>query len=229
MLALEGSRDRFRKRMLAESLSDQFGLALLAGDPDEADQVAREALELTLGEAMIYQLVVAPAMHRIGRMWAAGEIGVGQEHLATQIATRVLVLVHDATAFAAHRADYRAMLAAVEGEHHVVGLDMAAKLLESAGYEVLTLGADVPTAALPAIVAEHDPKLFVLSATMPDAGERVLEAVDAIIGAAADIGLILGGPGVPRSVAGGPRVVVEASVAAVVEAADGLIRAAGLN
>ncbi len=229
MLALEGSRDRFRKRMLAESLSDQFGLALLAGDPDEADQVAREALELTLGEAMIYQLVVAPAMHRIGRMWAAGEIGVGQEHLATQIATRVLVLVHDATAFAAHRADYRAMLAAVEGEHHVVGLDMAAKLLESAGYEVLTLGADVPTAALPAIVAEHDPQLFVLSATMPDAGERVLEAVDAILGAAADIGLILGGPGVPRSLAGGPQVVVESSVAAVVEAADGLIRGAGLN
>ena len=229
MLALEGSRDRFRKRMLAESLSDQFGLALLAGDSNEADQVAREALELTLGEAMIYELVVAPAMHRIGRLWAAGEIGVGQEHLATQIATRVLVLVHDAAAFAARRADYRAMLAAVEGEHHVVGLDMAAKLLESAGYEVLTLGADVPTAALPAIVVEHDPKLFVLSATMTDAGERVLEAVDAIVGAAADIGLILGGPGVPRSLAGGPRVVVEASVAAVVEAADGIIRGAGLN
>jgi methanogenic corrinoid protein MtbC1 len=229
VLALDGSRDRFRKRMLAESLSEQFGLALLAGDPDEAEQVAHEALELTLGEAMFYELVVAPAMHRIGRLWAAGEIGVGHEHLATQIATRVLVLVHDAAALAAQRADYRAMLAAVEGEHHVVGLDMAAKLLESAGYEVLTLGADVPTAALPVIVVEHDPSLFVLSATMPDAGKRLPAAVDAIIGAAANIGLILGGRSVPRSLAAGPRIVVEPSVAAVVEAADGLIRRAGLN
>ena len=154
--------------MLAESLSDQFGLALLAGDLGAAEHVAREALELTLGEAMLYDLVVGPAMHRIGELWAVGEIGVGQEHLATQIATQVLALAHEVAGLAARRADHRAMLAAVEGEHHVVGLDMAAKLLESAGYEVLTLGADVPTHALPAIVADHDPALFVLSATMPE-------------------------------------------------------------
>ena len=121
------------------------------------------------------------------------------------------------------------MLAAVEGEHHVVALDMAAKLLESAGYEVLTLGADVPTQALPAIIADHDPALFVLSATMPDAGERVPAAVNAITGTGADVGLILGGPSIPRGLVLGPRVVVEARVAGVVEAADGLVRRAGLN
>ena len=81
---------------MAESLSEQFGLALVAGDADAAEQIAREALDLSLGEAMLYDLVVGPAMHRIGRLWAAGEIGVGHEHLATQIATRVLVLAHEA-------------------------------------------------------------------------------------------------------------------------------------
>ena len=136
--------------MLAESLSDQFGLALLAGDSGAAEEVAREALELTLGEAMLYDLVVGPAMHRIGQLWAAGEIGVGHEHLATQIATQVLALAHEVAGLAARRAEHRVMLAAVEGEQHVIALDMAAKLLESAGYEVLTLGADVPTHALPA-------------------------------------------------------------------------------
>ena len=215
--------------MLAESLSDQFGLALLAGDSAAAEQVAREALELTLGETMLYDLVVGPAMHRIGELWAAGEIGVGQEHLATQIATQVLALAHEVAGLAARRAEHRVMLAAVEGEHHVIALDMAAKLLESAGYEVLTLGADVPTHALPAIVADHDPALFVLSATMPEAGERVPAAVDAITGAGADIGLILGGVSIPRGLVLGPRVVVEPTVAGVVEAADGLVRRAGLN
>lgn len=185
--------------MLAESLSDQFGLALLAGDSAGAEQVARDALEVTLGETMLYDLVVGPAMHRIGELWAAGEKGVGQEHLASQIATQVLAL------------------------------DMAAKLLESAGYEVLTLGADVPTHALPAIVADHDPALFVLSATMPEAGERVPAAVDAVTAAGGDIGLILGGVSIPRSLVVGPRVVVEPRVAGVVEAADALVRRAGLN
>lgn len=215
--------------MLAESLSDQFGLALLAGDSAGAEQVARDALEVTLGETMLYDLVVGPAMHRIGELWAAGEIGVGQEHLATQIATQVLALAHEVAGLADRRADHRAMLAAVEGEHHVVALDMAAKLLESAGYEVLTLGADVPTHALPAIVADHDPALFVLSATMPEAGERVPAAVDAVTAAGGDIGLILGGVSIPRSLVVGPRVVVEPRVAGVVEAADALVRRAGLN
>jgi methanogenic corrinoid protein MtbC1 len=226
---LERSRNEFRKRMLAESLSDQFGLALLAGDSAGAEQVARDALEVTLGETMLYELVVGPAMHRIGELWAAGEIGVGQEHLATQIATQVLALAHDVAELSARRATHRVMLAAAEGERHVMALDMAAKLLESAGYEVLALGADVPTNALADIVADHDPALFVLSATMPDAGERVPAAVDAVTGAGGDIGLILGGVSIPRSLVVGPRVVVEPTVAAVVEAADALVRRARLN
>ena len=148
---------------------------------------------------MLYDLVVGPAMHRIGELWAAGEIGVGQEHLATQIATQVLALAHEVAELSARRAEHRVMLAAAEGEYHVIALDMAAKLLESAGYEVLTLGADVPTNALADIVADHDPALFVLSATMPEAGERVPAAIDAVTAAGGDIGLILGGVSIPRS------------------------------
>lgn len=214
---------------MAESLSEQFGLALVAGDEGAAEQIAREALDLSLGEAMLYDLVVGPAMHRIGRLWAAGEIGVGHEHLATQIATRVLVLAHEAAEVAAHRAEQRAMLAAVEGEQHVVALDMGAKLLESAGYEVLTLGADVPTSDLPAVIADHSPALFALTATMPEAGDRVPAAVDAITGADANIGLILGGTGVPPALLPDPRVTFERSVAGIVDAADRLVRRAGLN
>ena len=216
-------------RLLAESLSEQFGLALVAGDARAAEEIAREALELSLSEAMLYDLVVGPAMHRIGRLWAAGEIGVGHEHLATQIATRVLVLAHEAAGVAAQRAEQRAMLAAVEGEQHVVALDMGAKLLESAGYEVLTLGADVPTSDLPGVVADHSPALVAITATMPEAGERVPAAVDAITEADARIGLILGGAGVPPAVLPDPRVVVERSVAGIVDAADRLVRRAGLN
>jgi 5-methyltetrahydrofolate--homocysteine methyltransferase len=226
---LEGRRDEFQKRMLAESLSEQFGLALVTGDARAAEEVAREALELSLSEAMLYDLVVGPAMHRIGRLWAAGETGVGHAPLATQIATRVLVLAHEAAGVAADRAQRRAMLAAVEGEQHVVALDMGAKLLESAGYEVLTLGPDVPTSDLPGVIADHSPALFALTATMHETGARVPAAVDAITETNADVGLILGGAGIPPAVLPDPRVVVERSVAGIVDAADRLVRRAGLN
>ena len=226
---MDRSRDEFRKRLLAEALSDRYGLALLAGDSGAAEEVAQEAIELTLGESLLYDLVVGPAMQRIGRLWAAGEISVAHEHLATQITTRVLVLAHELAGLPARRAEQRAMLAAVEGEQHVLGLDMAAKLLESAGYEVLTLGADVPTVALPGIVSDHEPALFALSATMPEAGDRVPEAIAAVTEAMPDIGLILGGAGVPPTLGLGPRTVVERSVTGVIDAADGLVRRARLN
>jgi methanogenic corrinoid protein MtbC1 len=222
-------RDEFRKRLLAEALSDRFGVALVAGRVEDAEEVAKEALELSLGEAMLFELVVTPAMHRIGRLWADGEIGVAHEHLATEIATWVLALAHELARLPARRARQRAMVGAVEGERHVVALDMAAKLLDSAGYDVLMLGADVPTSALPAIVSDHAPALFVLSATMPEAGERVPAAVEAVMGAGTGVGLILGGASVPRGPAFGPRVVVERSVAGVVDAADGLLHRSGLN
>ena len=229
MVAVERGRDEFRKRLLADSLSDRFGVALLAGDAEAAEEVAREALELTLGESMLYELVVGPAMQRIGRLWEAGEIGVAHEHLATQITTRVLVLAHETIGLAEHRAEHRAMLAAVEGEQHVLALDMAAKLLDSAGYEVLALGPDVPTAALPTIVEDFEPAVFALSATMPENAERMRAAVEVLTGARGELGLILGGTSIPPDLNLSAHVVVEPTVAGVVDAADALVRRARLN
>ncbi|MBN1527712.1 MAG: B12-binding domain-containing protein [Thermoleophilaceae bacterium] len=226
---MEHGRDEFRKRLVAEALSDRFGMALLAGDLKGAEEIAREALELTLDEAMLYDSVVRPAMHRVGVLWAAGEISVAHEHLATTIATRVLVLAHELAGMPEHRVDQRVMLAGVEGEQHVMALDMAAKLLESAGYEVLELGPDVPTSALTGIVEEHRPSLFALTATMPEAGRRVPIVLDSVLGAGGDVGLILGGEGVPPGLELAPRVSVVESVARVVDAADALVRRAGLN
>jgi hypothetical protein len=94
---------------------------------------------------------------------------------------------------------------------------------------VLTLGGDVPTSDLPAVIADHSPTVFALSATMPNAGDRVPAAVDAITEADPQIGLILGGTSVPPVLLPDPRVIVEPSVAGIVEAADRLVRRAGLN
>jgi diguanylate cyclase (GGDEF)-like protein len=57
-------------------------------------------------------------------------------------------------------------LAAAEGEHHVLGLRMAADVLEGAGFDVLYLGADVPCDALLSACRAHRPAILGLSATM---------------------------------------------------------------
>ena len=129
---MAGDRE-FHKRLMAEALSERYGLALLDGDVRAAEGVVREAYDAEIPQAVIHDAVVAPAMHRIGILWERGEIGVAHEHMATQISLRVLALMRELFRVERARADQRVMLAAVQGEQHVMGLQMAGDLLGRPG------------------------------------------------------------------------------------------------
>ena len=224
-----GNDREFHKRLLAEALSERFGLALIEGDVSAAESAARDAVEEGLPYAVIHDSVVAPAMYRIGLLWERGEIGVAHEHIATQISLRVLALLRETFRVARRRTDHRVMLAAVQGEHHVMALQMAGDLLEEAGYDVVSLGPDVPTTALADIVAEHKPEIVAFSVTMSAAAAHLPAAVDAVKAASPGTGVIVGGS---RGRARMPEpydLSFTASVVDVVEAADALVRRPELN
>src|SRR5512145_2459849 len=110
---------------LVPLLVESFTAALVAGDPRTAERVAREAIDAGLDQGTIDEGIVAPAMRHVGDLWHRGEITVADEHLATDISFRVLALQREAFRVAARRAREPVMLAAVEGEQHVLGLEMA--------------------------------------------------------------------------------------------------------
>ena len=217
------------RRLLAESLSERYGLALLEADATAAERVVREAYDEELPIGVIHASVVTPAMHRIGVLWERGEIGVAHEHLATQISLRVLALLRELFRVTRQRGEHRAMLAAVEGEHHVVGLEMAGDLLEDAGYDVVMLGPDVPTSALEDIVIEHKPALVAISVTMSTAAANLSRAVDAARAADPAAAVIIGGRGRPPRLPPPAGLVFVDSVVDVVEVADSLVRRPELN
>ena len=88
------------------------------------------------------------AMGRIGELWEHGELTVADEHAATGLSYRALLPLQEPLQIAPPRSRERVVLAAVEGQTHVLGLRMVADVLEGAGFEVLYLGADVPSGAL---------------------------------------------------------------------------------
>jgi methanogenic corrinoid protein MtbC1 len=92
-------------------------------------------------------------VHR--ELWKSGSVRVADEHLATAISQRVLIQLADALTTAAAGSGERMVLAARLGQHHVLGLRMAADVSEGAGYDVLCLGADVPLEVLSGFVIEH--------------------------------------------------------------------------
>jgi diguanylate cyclase (GGDEF)-like protein len=151
-----------------------------------------------MGVAGLYQRVIAPAMWRIGELWEQGEISVADEHLATALTHQVMAGVYGPSL--GHKVKPgRILMAGVEGEHHALGLRMAADVVELAGYETIYLGADVPTADLLRAVAARGPDLVGLSATMPSSMQTLDRAIAEIHRASPDLLVLFGGQGVrPR-------------------------------
>jgi diguanylate cyclase (GGDEF)-like protein len=139
-----------------------------------AERVAEEAIGAGFGAAGVHCRVIAPAMQWLGELWERGEVTVADEHLATAISHNVLARLFPRLLDAPSRSRERVMLAAAEGEHHVLGLRMVADMLEGAGFDVLYLGADVPLDALIGACEKHRPAVVGLAATMPLALPMVL-------------------------------------------------------
>lgn len=147
--------------------------------------------------AILCQRVIAPAMYELGRLWGEGAITIADEHLATAVTHRVLAAMRPPEFFEqtlqSCQGKRRAMLAAVEGEHHALGLRMAADLLEDRGCQVVYLGADVPSEALLQAIDTFAPDLLGLTATMPESTQRLEAVVEAVHNEQPELPLLIGG------------------------------------
>jgi diguanylate cyclase (GGDEF)-like protein/PAS domain S-box-containing protein len=179
------------------ALAGKFARALRAASSAKAEQVMDEALLAGVAPAAIHALVIEPAMEHIGELWEANSISVADEHLATAISHGVLSRLFDALSVTRARSRELVLLAAVEGQRHILGLRMAADVLEGAGFDVLFLGADVPLDALRGFVAEHQPAVIGLGFGIATNVSHLAEAIQAIHEVSPEPRIMLGGRAVP--------------------------------
>lgn len=205
----------------ADALARRFGDVLRAGDGSAAERVVEDALAAGMAPEAIHSLVITPAMIRIGELWEARLIGVADEHLATSISQRALIALFETMSArrVTPRSRERVLLAAVEGQHHVLGLRMVADVLEGAGFDVLYLGEDVPVAGLLDFVAQHRPAVAGLAFGIAAQVSCLADSLWAIRELAPETRIMLGGRSVPPGLrsAGYPYVQSTMQVVAVVE------------
>jgi diguanylate cyclase (GGDEF)-like protein len=175
----------------------RFGLALRRGDGDAAQLVIEDALGEGIAPDALHCMVIEPAMVHIGELWSRGTLSVADEHLATTISQRVLLRLFAALDVGRPRSRERVLLAAVEGQRHVLGLRMVADVLEGAGFDVLFLGADVPVSSLSRFVTRYEPAVAGLALGVATGGGNLAASIRVIQDAAPDCRIMLGGRGVP--------------------------------
>ena len=117
--------------------------------------VAEAAIKSGMEPRDFYCDVLTPVLHAIGQLWQNGEIGIEDEHLASNVASAMIGRL--GPRFASRgRTKGTVVLAMPAGERHDLGLAMLGDILRSDGYRVLNLGADTPVSALVSALGEVD-------------------------------------------------------------------------
>lgn len=146
---------------------------------------------------------VAPLLTAVGHAWASSELHIRHEHHLTEMLSCFLHTSRGAQPVA--RGAPICLLTSLEGEHHALGLQMAAVFAAEAGWRPEVLGCAAPLSEIRDAAAEVGVRAVGLSISLATGGvesDRKLATLRQIL--SPDVALVAGGQGA-RHVRRGPR------------------------
>lgn len=175
---------------------------LVEGDDELAAWALREAMAAS-PRADVFDGLLAGAMDLVGRRWEAGQWSVAEEHRASLTVLRALERIRPDVG-PESRVGPLAVLAAVAGEHHMIGLVCLGQVLEEDGWTVADLGADLPASDLARYVARNEAVVVAIGASLTVELESVVASIEAVRSTRPRLPIILGGalaarPGIART------------------------------
>ncbi len=146
---------------------DAIAKAIVAGEDVAAPRLVQEALTAGLSPIDILNQGVVAGMTQTGELWKANQYFLPDVILAAD-AFKAAMLPLEPRLKASHenRTDHKFVIGVVAGDVHNLGKNLVIALLQSAGFEVIDLGIDVPTEKFVAAVREHRPAILGLGAYM---------------------------------------------------------------
>jgi MerR family transcriptional regulator, light-induced transcriptional regulator len=161
------------------SLASQYLKALLRAERQTAHQLILEAVAAGTSIKDIYLHVFQRTQHEIGRLWQLNQITVAQEHYCTA-ATQLIMSQLYPHIFSTERNNRRLVTTCVSDELHEIGLRIVSDFFEMEGWDTFYLGANTPTRSIIQMIADHQPDLLAISATMTFHVQRVAELIAAV-------------------------------------------------
>lgn len=135
--------------------------ACLIFDEQSAERLLSQAFALFPVETVCFE-ILQKGMAEIGTGWYEGHISVQQEHFASALAMRRLETLLASTPAPTRHG--RVLAACPAEERHTFGLLLLTLFLRRAGWDVVYLGANVPTDQLNATLVTAKPHLVIMSA-----------------------------------------------------------------
>jgi len=190
-----GEAAALKELPVPELARDYLG-AFRAGGFEAARALLQGAVSRGAEMRELYLDVFAPALREAGRLWALGELSVGEEHAFSEATQRLMSQVSGrAGAAAAKPTGLRCVAASAGGEAHLIGVRMVADFLGAAGWDVTFAGGNLSIRHVRELLLARPPSLLVLSVTLPGNLNAAADMIGSLHGEAllADMRIMAGG------------------------------------
>ena len=148
-------------------------------DQLSAKQLVDKAIFDRWDQSYVSVNIIGHCMSKIGARWHSGKLSIPVERRATQIALSFVARAQDSYGDD-RRIGLRAIIAAVEGDKHVIGGLTFADMLRFDGWDVVFLGANSPVDSTVEMVRRESPDLVGLSVSIKEYLPTAKESVRAI-------------------------------------------------
>jgi len=164
---------------VVDDLLDGIRRSIVDMDDQQAVELTRKALEIHPAETILNRALI-PAMETVGNEYEQGKKFIPEMLLAAEAMTAALELLKPALARSDVKKVGKVVMGTVEGDVHDIGQRMVCIMLEGAGFEVHSLGADVPADDFIQAVKTGNPDIVGMSALLTTTAPRMKGVIDAL-------------------------------------------------
>jgi len=162
-----------------DDIIESIKQSIIDMEDQKAVVLTRQALESFPAEEILNKALV-PAMERVGNDYEEGKKFIPEMLLAAEAMTAALELLKPQLSRSEAKKVGRVVMGTVEGDVHDIGQRMVCIMLEGAGFEVHSLGADVPAKDFVEAVKIKSPDILGLSALLTTTAPRMKGVIEAL-------------------------------------------------
>ncbi len=156
------------------ALTEIFYNTILKGSREDTFHYLNLLYANRISQIEIFDRILFPAFQKIGSKWMNNELGVEQEHLASNTALHAILKLQDhITKKPKHGG--KALLGCLEDEYHELGITSVNNVLDAHGWTTYYLGANLPTESFVDAIEHYVPDVVMVSSMTPKSKRWLIE------------------------------------------------------
>ena len=159
---------------------DELKKAILEGDPELAEELAKSILESGVSSVQAIKDAVIPGILEAGELWKQGVYFVPDIVLSAEAFKGAMAVLEKEQTGAGGKKVGKFLICSVEGDIHDLGKNIVSSMLKASGFEIHDIGVDVPISKFIEKVKEVRPDIVGLGAYMSTTAATIKDYIQAL-------------------------------------------------